>query len=79
MEEVLFDSWKIETTERPGSWHEGFSRLLMELNGKLLEDVSVYPTAKGELERNPYDLFLNIKESADFMEIDDFLWSLADN
>eukprot|EP00971_Amphidinium_carterae_P023324 459958-Amphidinium_carterae.1 len=38
MEQVLFDSWHIETTERPASWHEGFSRLLLELNGRLLED-----------------------------------------
>eukprot|EP00971_Amphidinium_carterae_P151945 3011401-Amphidinium_carterae.1 len=79
MEQMLFDSWQIESTERPASWHDGFSKLLLELNGKLLEDTLAYPTAQGEIERNPYDLFLAIKEAADFMEIDDFLWSLADN
>eukprot|EP00971_Amphidinium_carterae_P170984 3388411-Amphidinium_carterae.1 len=79
MEEVLFDSWKIDSTERPASWHDGFSKLLLELNGRLLEDNLAYPTAQGDLERKPYDLFLAIKEAADYMEIDDFLWSLADN
>eukprot|EP00971_Amphidinium_carterae_P115835 2294349-Amphidinium_carterae.1 len=71
---MLFDSWHIETTERPASWHEGFSRLLTELNGRLLEDNLPYPTSQGDLDRNPYDLFVAIKRAADYMEIDDFLW-----
>eukprot|EP00971_Amphidinium_carterae_P023235 458488-Amphidinium_carterae.1 len=76
---MLFDTWHVESTERPASWHDGFTKLLLELNGKLLEDTLEYPTSQGDLERNPYDLFLAIKEAADFMEIDDFIWSMADN
>eukprot|EP00971_Amphidinium_carterae_P057409 1135005-Amphidinium_carterae.1 len=79
MEEVLFDSWKIDNTERPASWHDGFSQLLLELNGSLLEDTIAYPTAQGDIEQNPYELFQLVKEGASYMEIDDFQWSLQDN
>eukprot|EP00971_Amphidinium_carterae_P318480 6330351-Amphidinium_carterae.1 len=56
MEEVLFDSWKIDTTERPASWHDGFSQLLLELIGRLLEDTIEYPIAQGDIQKNPYEL-----------------------
>eukprot|EP00971_Amphidinium_carterae_P095763 1895034-Amphidinium_carterae.1 len=79
MEEVLFDSWKINTEERPASWHDGFSQLLLELNGRLLEETIEYPTAQGDIQQNPYELFKLVKEGANYMEIDDFVWSMQDN
>eukprot|EP00971_Amphidinium_carterae_P222295 4412336-Amphidinium_carterae.3 len=79
MEEVLFDSWKINTTERPASWHDGFSKLLQELNGRLHEDTIEYPIAQGDIQQNPYELGQLIKDGANYMEIDDFVWSLSDN
>eukprot|EP00971_Amphidinium_carterae_P350304 6491480-Amphidinium_carterae.2 len=79
MEEVLFDSWEVHNTERPASWHEGFTQLLQELNGRLLEETIAYPTAQGDIQQNPYELFQLVKEKASYMEIDDFIWSLSDN
>eukprot|EP00971_Amphidinium_carterae_P063466 1256225-Amphidinium_carterae.2 len=56
MEEVIFDSWIIDSRERPASWHEGFSKLLQELNGHLLEDTLPYPIAHDDIQLNPYEL-----------------------
>eukprot|EP00971_Amphidinium_carterae_P344640 6485150-Amphidinium_carterae.1 len=79
MEEVIFDSWKIDNQERPASWHDGFSKLLQELNGRLMEDNLSYPMAQGDVELNPYELCHQIMDRANYIQIEDFAWTLKDD
>eukprot|EP00971_Amphidinium_carterae_P312206 6205627-Amphidinium_carterae.1 len=79
MEEVIFDSWKVDNQECPASWHDGFSKLLQELNGRLVEDNLAYPMGQGDLELNPYELCHLIMDKANYIQIEDSAWTLKDD
>eukprot|EP00971_Amphidinium_carterae_P160877 3189782-Amphidinium_carterae.1 len=80
LEDQVFEDWTFvaEKDRKPAGWQDGFDIIIQELNANLIENDISYPTERGAVNGNPYDISRSIAEEAHNKSIEQFRWNMAD-